>query len=113
MGLEPLLREKLDPKSSASTNSATPAFLERQRYNFSWKYTLIKTSIARFLPLCVIARRNDEAIQRRKHIVWTASFLAVTGSDQFLTSRASLNALPMSMNASTSSMMAIPGRMAK
>ena len=24
-GLEPLLREKLDPKSSASTNSATPA----------------------------------------------------------------------------------------
>ena len=33
-GLEPLLREKLDPKSSASTNSATPAFLERQRYNF-------------------------------------------------------------------------------
>ena len=26
-GLEPALREKLDPKSSASTNSATGAFL--------------------------------------------------------------------------------------
>ena len=73
-GLEPLLREKLDPKSSASTNSATPAILERQRYNFSGNYTLI---------------------------------------NQFLTSKASRNAFPMSMNANTNSMMAIPGRMAK
>jgi len=33
--------------------------------------------------------------------------------NQFLTSKASRKAFPMSMNANTNSMMAIPGRMAK
>ena len=33
-GLEPLLLSKPDPKSGASTNSATPAILRAQRYNF-------------------------------------------------------------------------------
>jgi hypothetical protein len=33
------------------------------------------------LPLRVIARRNDEAIQGIKLLLWTASSLAMTQSD--------------------------------
>ena len=38
-GLEPLLREKLDPKSSASTNSATPELF--------YLYWMLKSKIQR------------------------------------------------------------------
>ena len=37
-GLEPLLLSKPDPKSGASTNSATPAIVRAQRYNFFGKW---------------------------------------------------------------------------
>ena len=86
-GLEPLLREKLDPKSSASTNSATPAILSLQRYNFFGNAELL--------------------------IMKGTLHSSFSIPHQFLTSSASRRALPMSINAKTKSMMAIPGKMAK
>ena len=49
-GLEPLLREKLDPKSSASTNSATPACrpaFEGAKIQLFYLYWMLKSKIQR------------------------------------------------------------------